>query len=181
MPTTYLFQSKRLGFRIWKPEDLLPFSKMNHDQEVMRHFPNTLNESESQNFIDRMDEMHRRLGFCYFAVDEIESGQFIGFIGLAKKNFAEHDGLFVDIGWRLAPEFWNKGYATEGAKRVLEFAKNDLQLTEIVSIATVSNSNSINVMAKIGMHYEKNFKFDVLKDYPALENCVWYSINLSKS
>mgnify|MGYP001251749261 CR=1 FL=1 len=179
MPTTYLFQSKRLGFRIWKPEDLLPFSKMNQDQEVMRHFPKTLTESESQDFIDRMDEMYSRLGFCYFAVDEIESGQFIGFIGLAEKNFAEHDGLFVDIGWRLASEFWNKGYATEGAKKVLAYAKNVLQLQEIIAIAPQTNQNSINVMEKIGMMYIRNFKFDVLKDYPTLVNGVWYSIQLT--
>jgi len=178
MKTTYLFTSERLGFRTWKPDDLAPFSRMNQDQEVMCHFPKTLTETESQEFIDRMDEMYSRLGFCYFAVDEIKSGKFIGFIGLAEKKFADQTELFVDIGWRLAPEFWNKGFATEGAERVLAFAKNDLQITEIISIATASNSSSISVMEKIGMHYSRNFKFDVLKAYPSLENCVWYSINL---
>jgi RimJ/RimL family protein N-acetyltransferase len=178
MTTTYLFQSQRLGFRIWNSDDLAPFSRMNQDEEVMRHFPKTLTETESQEFINRMDEMYSRLGFCYFAVDEIESGQFIGFMGLAEKKFTNQEGQFIDIGWRLAPEFWNKGFATEGAKRILAFAKDDLQLTEIISIAPASNNNSIKVMEKIGMHYSRNFKFDVLKEYPALENCVWYSINL---
>jgi RimJ/RimL family protein N-acetyltransferase len=176
MQPNYLFKSPRLGFRTWKPEDLAPFSIMNQDNEVMRNFPKTLTEAESQGFIDRMVEMQNRLGFCYFAVDEIESGQFIGFIGLAEKKFDDSPTPFIDIGWRLAPEFWNKGYATEGAKRVLEFAKNELQFTEVISIATASNSNSIKVMKKIGMKFQRNFKFDVLKDYPALENCVWYSI-----
>jgi RimJ/RimL family protein N-acetyltransferase len=39
----------------------------------------------------------------------------------------------VEIGWRLAPEYWGLGYATEGARVVRDFAFKILGLDEIVS------------------------------------------------
>ena len=54
MNNGYAFVSKRLGFRQWKQEDLLPFSAMNRDPEVMRYFPNTLSEEETQGMIERI-------------------------------------------------------------------------------------------------------------------------------
>ena len=58
----------------------------------------------------------------------------------------------IEIGWRLAFEHWGKGYATEGARAVLEHGFERLKLDEIVSFTTVQNIRSRSVMEKIGMH-----------------------------
>jgi RimJ/RimL family protein N-acetyltransferase len=77
----------------------------------------------------------------------------------------------------LYPNFWGKGYATEGAKRCLKFGFNDLKLQEIIATAPKINLPSIRVMQKIGMQKIKDFKHPFLSDFPVLENCVLYNCN----
>ena len=57
----------------------------------------------------------------------------------------------VEIGWRLAFEHWGHGYATQGAKAVLEYGFNHAGLKEIVSFTLPANKRSIAVMEKIGI------------------------------
>lgn len=55
------------------------------------------------------------------------------------------------IGWRLASDRWDRGYATEGARAALAFAFDELGLDEVVSCTTPANQPSVRVMAKLGM------------------------------
>ncbi len=65
----------------------------------------------------------------------------------------------MEVGWRLATEFWDKGYATEGAKKVLEYAFKTLKLHEVVSFTVPDNLRSRRVMEKIGMIRSVNGDF----------------------
>ena len=170
----YLFKSKRLGFRNWLDADLEPMAALNADSDVMEYFPSTQSKEKTRDFILRMQKLFSRKGHCYFAVEELEKNQFIGFIGLGEQTFEASFTPCVDIGWRLAKRFWGNGYATEGAKRCLEFAFEDLGLSEINSIASISNVKSTNVMKKIGMKKVLEFEHPILKDYPELIKCVLY-------
>jgi len=57
----------------------------------------------------------------------------------------------IEIGWRLLPKFWNQGLATEGAKRCLQFAFEELNIGEIYAVTSIHNKPSERVMQKIGM------------------------------
>ena len=57
----------------------------------------------------------------------------------------------VEIGWRLAAEFWGQGLATEGARAVLQFGFDELKLAEIVALTVPANRRSRRVMEKLGM------------------------------
>ena len=173
----YLFKSERLGFRCWTLEDLPAFAAMNADPEVMEHFPNTLTREETAAFIERLQNHYSENGYCYFATEELESGEFIGFIGLAHIRYEASFTPAVDIGWRLKKAAWGKGYATEGAKRCLDLAFHDLQIDQIVATCTAGNQRSENVMKKIGMAKKMNFKHPALKEYPAYEDCFCYEID----
>ncbi|EMR01933.1 hypothetical protein ADICEAN_02956 [Cesiribacter andamanensis AMV16] len=83
----YVFSSDRLGFRPWQPADLEPLHVLNSNPEVMAHFPGLPSKSESRAFITRMQQLYTRRGFCYFAVETLAQGEFIGFIGLAEQTF----------------------------------------------------------------------------------------------
>jgi RimJ/RimL family protein N-acetyltransferase len=74
----------------------------------------------------------------------------------------------------LHPNFWHKGFATEGAKRCLDFGFNQLKLEKIIAVAPVINIPSISIMQKIGMNKVQNFKHSLLKEYTQLETCVLY-------
>jgi RimJ/RimL family protein N-acetyltransferase len=76
---------------------------------------------------------------------------FIGFVGLSVPRFEAHFTPCVEIGWRLAYEYWGRGYATEAARAVLDFGFQQLALREIVSFTTTANLRSRAVMERIGM------------------------------
>lgn len=177
MKKEYIFKSERLGFRNWTENDLAEFARLNADPEVMKHFPKPLTEKETAGFIDRLRKHYAKNGYNYFATEILESRELIGFIGLAFQEYKTDFTPAVDIGWRLKKSAWGNGYATEGAKRCLEFAFNELKLDRIISTCTEKNSNSENVMRKIGMEKIGEFKHPRLKEYPDYENCLCYAID----
>lgn len=177
MSSSYIFTSERLGFRNWKGSDIKFLSKMNINPQVMEFFPSTVDESQTATFIQRMQAEYTEYGFCYFAVDLISSEDFIGFIGLSNKTFEADFTPCVDIGWRIDPNHWNKGFATEGAVACLNYGFNSLGLNSIVSTAPKINKKSIEVMKKIGMHFVSEFDHPALLNDERLKTCVLYKID----
>lgn len=176
MKKDYIFRSRRLGFRNWTKEDLTEFAKINADPEVMEHFPKPISKEETAEFIDRLKKHYQKNGFNYFAAEILDSGELIGFIGLAFQDYKSEFTPAVDIGWRLKKSAWGKGYATEGAKKCLEFAFQKLNLETVISTCIEKNSKSENVMKKVGMEKIGEFKHPKLKDYPDYEKCFCYGI-----
>ena len=119
-------------------------------------------------------------GYTYFATNILENGEFIGFIGLAFQDYKSPFTPAVDIGWRLKKSAWGKGFATERAKRCLEFAFNELSLNEVIAVCTKNNLKSERVMQKIGMQKIGEFNHPKLKKYPELERYVCYVIEKLK-
>jgi RimJ/RimL family protein N-acetyltransferase len=175
----YLFRSQRLGFRLWKPEDLGPLHAMCSDSEVMRYFPKVYSLEESQQFIKRMQSLYSDHGHCFYATDRLDTGSFIGFIGFSRQTFLADFTPCVDIGWRLDKAHWNQGFASEGAKRCLEYARRKLPLTEVYSMAPSINLPSISVMQKIGMKRIGHFLHPELEGHPTLEKLDLYKIFLT--
>ena len=175
MGVAYLFKSERLGFRNWMDSDIEKMIRINADREVMQYFPALPSIQETIAFIERMQIQFAKKNYCYFAVDELASGTFIGFIGLCDQTYESDFTPHTDIGWRLRRSSWSRGYATEGAKACLEYAKQNLNLPEIFSVASMVNLNSIRVMEKIGMSFVKNFDHPRLKHSASLKTCVLYS------
>jgi RimJ/RimL family protein N-acetyltransferase len=176
----YLFTTPRLGFRTWQGFDLDDFAAINSDPEVMRFFQKPLSREETQAMMDRMQRMFEEKGYCYFAVDFLDSKELIGTIGLGWKTFESDFTPCVDIGWRLGKKFWNKGLATEGALACLGFAQQK-QIKEVVSMASIGNVASIQVMKKIGMTFWKEFDHSELSNFPDIERCALYRIGWSKN
>lgn len=174
--TPYLFTTPRLGFRTWQPFDLDDFAAINADKEVMRFFQKPLSREETLAMMDRMQRMYEERGYCYFAVDLLESKELIGTIGLGWKTFAADFTPCVDIGWRLGKKFWNRGLATEGAEACLHFAQQT-EIPEVLSMASIGNLASIQVMQKIGMTYWKDFDHPDLGDFPNIQRCCLYKID----
>ncbi|MBU5256105.1 GNAT family N-acetyltransferase [Tissierella praeacuta] len=154
----YIFESSRLGFRMWQESDRVLFAKMNVSTEVMRYFPKTLDSKETDDFLSRIQEHFKKNGYGLWAVELKDTKEFIGFIGFLNATFEADFTPCVEIGWRLDNEYWNKGYATEGAKACLEYGFSKLNLSSIYSFTAEINKPSQNVMKKIGL--KKIGKFD---------------------
>ncbi|WP_103071420.1 GNAT family N-acetyltransferase [Aquimarina sediminis] len=172
----YLFRSQRLGFRNWTSDDLEPLAQINDDDDVMEFFPFKPSKEETEAFIARMQKMLTEKGFCYFAVDILETNEFIGFIGLSEQTYLDEMGPFIDIGWRLKKSVWNKGYATEGAKACLRFGFDQIGLEKIYSVAPEANIKSELIMKKIGMQRVHSFDHPKLLNNDRLKRCSLYEI-----
>lgn len=175
---TYLFTSDRLGFRNWTSADIEKMAEINANPQVMEFFPKIQTYTQTSAFVERMQQMFADTGFCYFAVEKLEDAELIGFIGLAEQKFEAAFTPCVDIGWRLHPDAWYKGYATEGAKTCLKYAFRVLKLDKVYAMAPVINVKSIEVMKKIGMRQNSFFEnHPYLLNDERLKKCVLYEIS----
>jgi len=154
-----ILETERLILRDWQESDILPFIEMNQDPEVMKYFPAILSADETNSLVMRIKSHFREHGFGLFAVELKSEKKFIGFVGLFIPSFEAHFMPAVEIGWRLSSKYFNKGFATEAAKKVLEHAFGELKLKEVVSFAVMTNQPSINVMQKIGMTHDAKDDF----------------------
>lgn len=176
----YVFESLHLGFRRWQESDLTPFFEMNSSPEVMEFFPNVLTEEESMGFVERIEQHHDQYGYGLWAVELKKTKAFIGFIGFSNPTFESFFTPCVEIGWRLDHKYWNKGYATEGAKACLNYGFNKLGLKEIYSFTSEINTRSIKVMQKIGMKDMGTFNHPRLESDNPLSVHVLYKIEGGK-
>ena len=153
-------KTERLILRQWNEADREPFARMGADPRVMEFLGETLSREQSDEMADRIDAHFRRCGFGLWATELAESGEFIGFIGLAVPTFDAAFTPCVEIGWRLAAEYWNAGLATEGARESVRYAFEELGLPELVSFTAIRNERSRRVMAKLGMTHDATENFD---------------------
>ena len=124
---------------------------MNADPEVMRYFPAFLSAEQTNAGVDIWCQQFAEKGWSNWAVELLESGEFIGFIGLSVPRRQLPFSPCVEIGWRLQRAAWGLGYATEGAKACLRVGFEQLRLEEIVSFTALANLPSVAVMKRIGM------------------------------
>jgi RimJ/RimL family protein N-acetyltransferase len=84
-----------------------------------------------------------------------EDAELIGFCGFWD-GFAPE----VEIGWRLRPEYWGRGLATEAATAVMEYGFRRWGFPRLIAVAQPANAASIRVMEKLGMEFERSFLHD---------------------
>lgn len=146
-----IIKTQRMVLRPWREDDLEPFAKMNADPRVREYFPAVLNRQESDQSVNGFREHFEQNGWGFWAVSISGVSEFVGFVGLQHVNFPALFTPNVEIGWRLAYEFWGMGLATEGAKAALDYGFKELKLNEIVAFTAVGNTRSRRVMEKLGM------------------------------
>ncbi|BBK35988.1 N-acetyltransferase [Allostella sp. ATCC 35155] len=153
-------RSDRLLLRPWREEDRRPFAALNADPLVMEHFPATLDRPASDALAERIAAHFDGHGWGLWALEVPGVTPFAGYVGLAVPRFDAPFTPAVEIGWRLAREHWGQGYASEGARRVLDFAFDEAGLAEVVSFTVPANRRSWRVMERIGMVRDPDGDFD---------------------
>ncbi|MGA9407232.1 MAG: GNAT family N-acetyltransferase [Bacteroidota bacterium] len=174
-----MIETERLILRTWKESDILPFSAMNQDPQVMEFFPNTLTKEETLALYERITTDIKRRGFGLLAVEAKQNRDFAGFIGFDEPRFTSFFTPCIEIGWRLDKRFWNQGLATEGARACLEYGFSSLGFKEVVSFTSAINTKSIAVMKKIGMTYDGDFEHPKVTEGHPLRRHVLYRISPS--
>ena len=125
---------------------------LNADPAVQRYIagrPETPEETAAM--IERVQGRWRQFGHAWWSFIEQDTGELVGagciqHLGHDPAN--EHE-----IGWRLLPSRWGRGYATEAARRMAAFAFDDLKAPSLAAICHPENADSAKVMRRLGMRY----------------------------
>ncbi len=151
-------RTTRLLMRRWCDGDRALFAALNADPEVMRHFPAPLDRVGSDALVDRIETGFEERGFGLWALEVIDTGDFIGFTGLSPMPQGVPGSGGFEVGWRLARHAWHQGYATEAAGRAVDVAFEQLHLPEVWSITALINERSQAVMGRLGMIRHSTFE-----------------------
>lgn len=104
-------------------------------------------------------------------VYERDSGQVVGHCGLLDK---EIDGVTeIELTYVIAPAFWGRGYATEIARALVDYAAHTLKLPRLIALIDPANTASAAVARKVGMTHER----DVTR--PSGKTLQLYALSLS--
>ena len=94
---------------------------------------------------------YEKFGFGLYAVELKQSGETLGICGLLKRETLED----VDVGFAFLRKFWGRGYASESAEAVMNYGWNTVGLNRIVAITAPKNHDSIKLLEKLGLRFEK--------------------------
>ena len=153
-------RTERLVLRGWHDDDRDAFAAMNADPEVMRYFHTTLTREQSDAMLDRMQGVLESQGWGLWAVERQDTGEMVGFTGLAVPSYDLPFNPCVEVGWRLARSAWGRGFASEAAHEALRVGVDELGLSEVVSLTSVPNTRSRAVMERIGMTRDPDGDFE---------------------
>ena len=143
----------RLTLRQFQKGDLGALAAILSDPEVMRFsVTGPMSREQVATMLEHVEHSYRENGFGLWAVEH-RSGLMIGYCGLITQDV---DGRReIEIGYRLARNYWGGGLATEAARAARDYAFRQLGLTRIVSLITSDNIASIRVAEKNGMRLRK--------------------------
>ena len=94
------------------------------------------------------------LGYGYWAVEEKETGTFVGEMGFGdfKRDIQPSlDGL-PELGWALVTQEHGKGYATEGVRAAIGWGDQHFGARRTTCLIHPENTASIRVAEKCGYH-----------------------------
>lgn len=155
--------SNAVLLRQLRDDDFESFAEMNADPEVMMFFPKQLARAESAEYFSRLRACFDAQGWGLWALEV--SGAFAGITGLAYPSFSAHFTPCVEIGWRLRREYWGRGIAYAAAIAAQAYAFERLNLSELVSFTSATNTRSRRLMERLG--FIRNEKDDFF--HPLLE------------
>lgn len=147
-------ETERLLLRTMTAEDTDDFLRLFSDPLVMASFGDRLfDRAQAERWVARNLEHQERHGYGLFSVILKEEGRVIGDCGLEHMEVGGKPE--VELGYDLLSAHWGRGYATEAATAVRDFASDRLALPRLISLIRPANAASCRVAEKIGMARER--------------------------
>ncbi len=154
-------ETARLRLRPLVMTDAVALNVIQSDPVHMRFYPHPFSLDESREWIDRMRERRERDGFSLLAVEDRETGEFLGNAGPILQHV---DGVDeVELGWSITPARARQGIATEAALACRDWAFAVLPLDHLISLILPDNVPSRGVAEHIGMTVWKDVMWGLEK------------------
>lgn len=129
--------------------DVHEYAGDKEDIKYMLFLPNET-EEDTRKFLRSVEEEWAKDVPDYYEFGLILDDKLIGGVGL----YMEDNRTKAELGWTLNKRFRGKGYVTEAAKSIMEYAINEFKVTEIFAHCDTRNIPSANVMRRLGMELE---------------------------
>ena len=147
------FRTDRLLAERLREEHLPEIQRMHRDPRVMATLGGLRSDEETARYLRDNLGHWDRYGYGIWAFRNETDGRFMGRAGLRNTHVGGEDE--VELAYALAPDYWNRGLATEMARAILKVAFEDLGLTYVVCFTLPANRASRRVMEKAGFEYER--------------------------
>lgn len=147
--------TERMTLRPFRDSDTELMQQLDFDSEVVRYLGHGKIKSpdESAANLAKILKDYKTYGLGLFAVYDNRTQRFIGRSGLIPWTI---DGALTwEIGYSLVRGAWGQGYATELARTFSKWARDNLNVSHVVSLIHPLNRASIHVAEKVGMHFSK--------------------------
>jgi RimJ/RimL family protein N-acetyltransferase len=135
------------------------------------HMPHPYLDGMAEEWIAAQEEDFHQSTGATFAITTRESGELVGAIGLTIQMHNRR----AELGYWLGVEFWNRGYASEAARRIIEYAFEELDLNRVYASHFPRNPASGRVMQNAGMTYEGTLREHFVR-WTEPEDLVYYGI-----
>ena len=140
-------KNERLTLRKLEEKDADALYELAHNKLVYRYLPTFL-------FEQKYEDIHKVIRLLYTECFEesIILGIFLKdeFCGLAEMyGFKDHIHK-VSVGYRLLPQYWGPGIATEALKLMTDYLLNETDIEIITASTMIENQGSANVLKKNG-------------------------------
>ena len=156
-------ETPRLILRELLASDAEGMFELDSDPLVHKYLGNKPIEhiDESRKIIDFIREQYISNGIGRWAVIEKSTNTFLGWSGLklVTDTINGHNNYY-DLGYRIIPRYWGKGYASESAIASVQYGFDTMGLKEIFGIAEEGNIASQNVLQKAGLKFVEDFMYE---------------------
>lgn len=164
-----ILETDRLLLRPLELSDAEAMFAMDKNPEVHKYLWQTPVQKVAEviKVIHYVNEQYERNNIGRFATILKETGEFIGWTGIKFVDDHVENGNtnFYDYGYRLAEQFWGKGYATEATYTWLDYGFKEMQIDKINAYTHAQNGASNHVLQKVGMKF--------MEDYPDNDGVIW--------
>jgi ribosomal-protein-alanine N-acetyltransferase len=150
-------ETSRLTLRPFREKDVDLLSALMANQDFMRFSLGVYTREQTVGFLEKVLAWECDGLPSQFAVETKTNGALLGYCGFFHQVVDEENE--IEIGYRLHPDYWNKGIATEAATAVRDHAFRDLKLPRVISLIHTENVASRRVVEKLGMTLEKETTF----------------------
>ena len=142
--------TERLSLREFRAGDVGTLYRLHADPRVMRYIGDgsLATRASAAAALARWRRYYATYpGLGVWPAEERSTGRFIGWFCLIYVP----DTVEIEVGYRLAPSAWGRGYATEGARAVVGYGFEELGLSRIIGLTHPDNIASQRVLAKAGL------------------------------
>ena|ERR1044071_934458 len=150
-------KTKRLILRSFHEDDVEAMAQLFANPDFMRFSLGVFTErKQTVAFIEKVMGWDRAGIPSQFAVVPRSKTGIIGYCGFFQHREVPGE---IEIGYRLNPDYWNRGLITEAARAVRDHALADLKLPRVISLIHPENIASRRVAEKNGMTVEREIIF----------------------